>query len=80
MPQPLIGITASRINKNSGDPTIALSESYSRAVAHGGGVPVTIPLGLPDEDLLVILSRLDGVLFSGGGDVETARYHGNGEP
>lgn len=39
-----------------------------------GAVPVSIPLGLPNETLLHLLSRLDGVLFSGGGDIDPARY------
>lgn len=80
MSQPLIGITASRICNSAGSPVIALNEAYTRAVARAGAVPLIIPLGLPDEALYELLSRLDGVLFSGGGDVETSRYHGLDHP
>ncbi len=80
MSQPLIGITASRIHNHADEPVIALNEAYSRAVARAGATPLTIPLGLPDEVLAELLSRLDGVLFSGGGDVETSRYHGIDHP
>ena len=80
MSQPLIGITAHRIHNSAGSPMTALNEAYTLAVARGGGVPVIIPAGLPDETLLALLFRLDGVLFSGGGDVETSRYHGLDHP
>jgi len=80
MTQPLIGITAPRIHNSAGTPMIALNEVYTRAVARAGALPVIIPLGLADETLDALLSRLDGVLFSGGGDVETSRYHGIDHP
>ena len=80
MSQPLIGITASRIHNHASESMIALNEAYSRAVARAAAIPVTIPLGLQDEALIELLSRLDGVLFSGGGDVETSRYHGVDHP
>jgi putative glutamine amidotransferase len=80
MSQPLIGITASRIHNHADEPVIALNEAYSRAVMCAGALPLIIPLGLPDEALIGLLSRLDGVLFSGGGDVETSRYHGLDHP
>jgi len=80
MSQPLIGITASRIHNRADEPMIALNEAYSRAVARAGAIPLTINPGLPDEAVIEMLSRLDGVLFSGGGDVETSRYHGIDHP
>jgi len=80
MNPPLIGITAPRIQNNAGTPMIALNEVYTRAVARAGALPVIVPLGLLDEALHALLSRLDGVLFSGGGDVETSRYHGLDHP
>jgi putative glutamine amidotransferase len=80
MTQPLIGITASRTYNQAGNPVISVNEAYTHAVARSGAAPLTIPLGLPDEMLNELLSRLDGVLFSGGGDVETSRYHGIDHP
>lgn len=80
MPGPLIGITAHRIHSRTGTPMTALNEAYSLAVARAGGLPLIIPAGMADESLLAIFHRLDGVLFSGGGDVETSRYHGADHP
>ncbi len=80
MPQPIIGITAPRIRDDAGARMTALKEAYSLAIARAGGLPVIIPVGLEDEVLLALFRRLDGVLFSGGGDVDTSRYHGLDHP
>jgi putative glutamine amidotransferase len=80
MNPPIIGITASRICNSTGTPMTALNEVYSLAVARGGAVPVIIPVGQSDETLQSLLAHLDGVLFSGGGDVETSRYRGLEHP
>jgi putative glutamine amidotransferase len=45
-------------------------------VARAGAIPVLIPLGLPEDDLNQLLSSLDGVLFTGGGDIDPALYGG----
>jgi putative glutamine amidotransferase len=71
MTLPLIGLTGSH---NQTDSTITISEVYIQAVSQAGGAPVLIPLGVPEQTLLDILSRLDGIIFTGGGDVEPARY------
>jgi len=39
-----------------------------------GATPVLIPLGVSDSALAELARRLDGVLFSGGGDVHPQRY------
>lgn len=74
MTSPLIGITTFRqINRYSLS-EIALPDSYVQAIARAGGIPVMIPVGLPDDQLPGLASSLDGLLFSGGGDVEPQRY------
>jgi putative glutamine amidotransferase len=77
---PLIGITAACLSDSAGAAKITLNEVYIRAVARGGGAPLIIPPTLSETALESIFSRLDGVLFSGGGDVETSRYHGIDHP
>jgi putative glutamine amidotransferase len=47
---------------------------YTRAVAAAGGLPLIIPPGLSEEQLAELATRLDGILFTGGGDVHPARY------
>ncbi len=78
---PLIGITTSRISHaNAQYSTISLMEAYVRAVSTAGGAPLLIPLGLPLEQLDEIYGRLDGILFSGGGDVAPEVFGGTYHP
>jgi len=74
MPIPLIGLTMSRTNDADGQPRQYIPEAYVKAVSQAGGVPVLVPSGLSEESLEAITARLDGILFTGGGDVEPRRY------
>jgi len=76
MTSPLIGITTYRqINKNN-FPINALAESYTQAISMVGGIPVLIPLGLPQNQLESMVYYLDGILFSGGGDIDPEIFKG----
>lgn len=50
-------------------------QGYFRAVARGGGVPLMLP-PMPDliDRLPELLSRVDGLILHGGGDVDPRRY------
>lgn len=80
MPQPLIGLTSYHSLTKSGLPALTVVEAYVRAVAGAGGAPVVIPLGLDEKGLDELLARLDGVLFTGGGDIAPERYHSQPHP
>jgi putative glutamine amidotransferase len=80
MSLPLIGVTTGRVYNRQGLPAISILEAYIQAVIQGGGVPLMIPLGLPDEIYPEILSRLDGVLFTGGGDIHPELFGGKTHP
>ena len=67
--KPLIGITTNQSQNANGQPTIMLMQSYVNAVIQAGGVPVLIPSLISEDGWDAIYSRLDGVLFSGGGDI-----------
>ncbi len=74
MTKPLIGLTTGRIPQRS-DPLITgTNQPYIQAVITAGGVPLLIPYELPEDDLDLLLSRLDGILFTGGYDVDPACY------
>ncbi|MEW5872901.1 MAG: gamma-glutamyl-gamma-aminobutyrate hydrolase family protein [Chloroflexota bacterium] len=74
MRTPLIGLTTYRSLNQQGYPQFSQSEAYTSALAQAGACPVMIPLGLPEAALQALLARLDGVLFTGGGDVDPERY------
>jgi putative glutamine amidotransferase len=80
MPKPLIGLTTTRMPNPDGRPTFAVNEPYVRAVSAAGGLPVLIPLTLSDDDLVGLLPRLDGILFTGGYDVDPRRYGSQPHP
>ena len=77
--KPIIGITTSPVKAED---RVALNCEYIRAVRMAGGIPVFLYGESSDAEALS--ERLDGVLFSGGGDIDPARYGranmGSGEP
>lgn len=61
---PLIGISA---NYREGDSCI--ENSYALSILEAGGVPVLIPVCTDIEILRETVKRLDGLLLTGGGDI-----------
>ena len=77
MTRPLIGITTHRRNSDDGQrDVLGLAYYYVEAVRNNGGLPVLIPLGLNDDELRDLFIRFDGLLFSGGGDIDPAVFGG----
>jgi len=72
--RPLIGITTDHTANRHGQPITELTEAYSRAIVDAGGVPVLIPSLLDRTAIRGLFARLDGIVFSGGGDIEPRRY------
>jgi len=71
---PLIGIT-SREFTGIALPALGTYRPYVDAVIAAGGAPVIVPLGAePERWAAVVAERLDGVLFTGGEDIEPERY------
>ena len=62
--RPVIGITA-----NYGEGTAKLGEGYYKQVVAAGGTPLIIPPLCSHEDILTTLNRIDGLLLSGGADI-----------
>ena len=65
----IIGITPS-----VSDGVIKMRENYANAVLDAGGVPVFLPYTTDTERLIRYSYMLDGLLFSGGVDVDPVRY------
>jgi putative glutamine amidotransferase len=78
--QPVIGISAYCMPAQWGTwdlPAVLLPRRYSDMVAAVGGLPVLLP---PLPAVESILPRLDGLILSGGGDVDPARYGAPRDP
>lgn len=68
---PLIGVTPARDKSKQ---KLTIHQDYMDALIRAGGTPVLLPLLSDEQRLNVLLSRLDGLLLSGGVDVEPSRY------
>jgi putative glutamine amidotransferase len=75
---PLIGLTTYREPARWGvwdQSADLLPSSYAAAVEAVGGVPVLLPPTAPyAEAAAAVVARLDGLVISGGADVDPARY------
>jgi putative glutamine amidotransferase len=72
---PVIGVTTSRLMTKYNFPSHSVAEKYVLALTEAGAAPLLIPLNQPADRLDAALSRLDGLLFTGGGDIHP-RYFG----
>jgi len=80
MTYPVIGVTTMRRENSAGMSLVSLAEAYVEALTQAGACPVLIPNALPEVALDGLLSRLNGVLFTGGGDIETNYYQAAAHP
>lgn len=75
---PVIGISSSVVDH--GDiPSVHVHQKYITSVIQAGGVPVVIPLG-DDEMAKIIVSKCDGIILSGGEDVDPHSYGEDPDP
>lgn len=70
--KPLIGITCSF--DSAGPGRIYLPQGYARAVQAAGGIPLPVPSLTANTDLEQLLTTFDGLLFSGGVDVDPVHW------
>ena len=74
--KPVIGISAyPRVVETSVGPTLlhTASRFYVEAVERAGGVPVVLPV-VPPEEVDHVVPAVDGILLTGGGDLQPSRY------
>ncbi|WP_422123794.1 gamma-glutamyl-gamma-aminobutyrate hydrolase family protein [Planococcus sp. X10-3] len=67
--KPVIGITA-RVEK---DQTYTLDPVYGQAILKSGGLPLIVPI-VDEEDIPLLCERLDGLIVTGGGDINPTLY------
>ncbi|MFA6182182.1 MAG: gamma-glutamyl-gamma-aminobutyrate hydrolase family protein [Acidithiobacillus sp.] len=70
--QPWIGLTTYAIDDKG---RYMLPFEYVRAVETAGGIPILLPPG--ETPIPALLQRLDGVVLTGGGDINPALYDGD---
>jgi putative glutamine amidotransferase len=76
--RPLIGLTTYRETAAWGvwdQPADLLPVMYADAIVRAGGVPVLLPPATDDPDAAAaVVARLDGLVVSGGADVDPQQY------
>lgn len=78
--RPLIGITVYNWHNAAHLPIAALQTAYIQAIRQAGGLPLLIPNQLSQDELIELYPRLGGILFTGGGDIETSLFEGTDHP
>jgi len=76
MGRPIIGITCELEAARWGDwlrEAVVSPVTYTRAVERAGGAPVLLP-PVPPDSVAALVGCLDGVVFTGGRDVDPALY------
>ncbi len=70
----IVGRQAGEAQGVRGKP-FAAAQTYLRSVERAGGIPLMVPPILSlTEDIPSLLSRVDAVVFHGGGDIDPRRY------
>src|SRR5437868_15236891 len=80
MASPIIGVTTSSERTDKGVERAFLNASYIRAVERAGGVPLLLTPYHSAEALARFASHVDGLLLTGGGDIEPSRFGETAHP
>lgn len=74
--KPVIGITAqprSVENASGSLDSHLIGHTYTDSVLRAGGIPLAL-IPVPAQDIAQVLDRIEGLVLSGGGDVDPYRY------
>ena len=79
---PAIGITgrSELVNPSFPFPLLGTYETYVRATREAGGFPLILPPVLDEGQEGLALSLIDGLMLSGGGDVDPIHYGADPSP
>lgn len=74
MPRPVIGVAPSIRHRPGRGDAYVLYANYAAMVSRGGGLPFLLPLASTREEALELIDRVDGLLLTGGNDIDPALY------
>ena len=73
-------MTTYRNTSQWGFDQFSLAVAYTEALVDAGACPILIPLGLQETTIDGILARLEGIVFTGGGDIHPDTYASQPHP
>lgn len=71
--RPFIGINADFVTPAKAAPYLRLAAGYADAIVQAGGMPILLPPYAKDVEIDPILDRLDGMVMTGGLDLDPRR-------
>lgn len=69
--RPLIGVSGAQNDEKS---RLLLGKRYAQEIMRAGGLPVLLPYPADEATIDALLSRLDGLLLAGGGDIHPKHF------
>ena len=79
MRRPIIGLTCNELDKEN-LPKQFINEAYINSVIRGGGCPMILPITNDYDTIQAQVNPLDGLIVTGGIDVNPMIYNENPEP
>lgn len=70
---PVIGLTSSFSEKEENE-RVFLPKNYFEAIRYFGGIPLLIPVFAREEELEFLLDQCDGVILTGGNDIDPVLF------
>ncbi|HEX7555924.1 MAG TPA: gamma-glutamyl-gamma-aminobutyrate hydrolase family protein [Leptolinea sp.] len=80
MTRPKIGVTISSDEHHDRTSELKLKEAYFTSIRLAGGEPIAFPMDTPMEQVPVLAATFQGILLTGGGDIDPVLFNGETHP
>lgn len=71
--KPIIGVSSSYSGKEN-EEQITINQNYLESVRHAGGIPLLLPVDASEEELRLLVQGCDGMILTGGADIDPRLY------
>lgn len=71
--KPVIGVSSSFSGKEYAE-LVSINQNYLEAVRHAGGIPLVIPVDASEAEMAFLLDQCDGMVLTGGADIDPRLY------